>query len=121
MQARVEVVELGDPVQDVGDQLAQEDPRCDADLPAQLPGYRGGQVRDVGVIDERSDPGRVPRRGRPRTRRGSRCRAWRAWAGRSPVSRSCTARGESNRGSVPKSVASRWASGVSRATPCGPS
>jgi len=31
---RVEVIELGDPVQHVGDELAEEDARRHADLPA---------------------------------------------------------------------------------------
>ena len=53
---RVEVGELGDPVQHVGDQLAEEDPRRDADLAAQLPRDGAGQVGDVGVVDQARDP-----------------------------------------------------------------
>jgi hypothetical protein len=55
--ARVEVVELGGPVQDVGDQLAEENPGRDADLAAQFARDRGCQVRDVAVVDEGLDPG----------------------------------------------------------------
>ena len=62
MLARVEVLELVDPVQDVGDQLLQEHPGRDADLAAERPGDRIGEVGDVGVVDEARDPVRLPRR-----------------------------------------------------------
>ena len=64
MPARVEVGELVDPVQDVGDQLLQEHPRRDPDLPAQRPGHRVRQLPDVGVVDGLHDAVRLIRPGR---------------------------------------------------------
>ena len=65
MAARVEVSELVNPVQDIGDQLLEEHPRRDPDLPAQRPGHRVGELPDVAVVDGLHDairligPGRV--------------------------------------------------------------
>ena len=54
--ARVEVLELVDAVEDVGDQLAQKQARRDADLAAERAGDGAGQLVEVGVVDERGQP-----------------------------------------------------------------
>ncbi len=58
--AGVEVGELVDPVEHVCDQLAQEQPRRDADLAAELAGDGTGQLVDVGVVDRGRDPLGMP-------------------------------------------------------------
>ena len=56
MLPRVEVVELVDAVEHVGDQLLQEEPRRDADLAAQAPGDGRGERVEVAVVDQRTQP-----------------------------------------------------------------
>jgi hypothetical protein len=54
--AGIEVRELVDPVQDIGDQLLEEDAGRDADLAAERPGHSGGEVINVIVISSTQDP-----------------------------------------------------------------
>ena len=56
MLPRVEVGELIHTVQDIGHQLFQEDPRCDADFAAQFAGDGLGQIPNVAVVAARSNP-----------------------------------------------------------------
>src|SRR5580704_5205553 len=56
MAARVEVGELVHPVQDIGDELLQEHPGRDPDLPAQRPGHRVRELTHVGVVYDLDDP-----------------------------------------------------------------
>ena len=71
MPARVEVRVFVDPVQDVLHELAQVQPRRDADLAAELPGQRAGEVVEVGVVGDRPDTVRVARRSRVEIADGS--------------------------------------------------
>src|SRR5262245_14549431 len=59
MDPRVELLELVDPVEDVPDELLQEDPRGDADLPAQVTADGLGEVADVSLVGHRPDPYRI--------------------------------------------------------------
>ena len=52
MGTRVEILELVDPVQDIGNKLLEEDTGRHPDLAAQLPRHGVGQLRDVIVITQ---------------------------------------------------------------------
>ena len=55
--ARVEVGELVDPVEHVGDELLEEHAAgATPTLPPSAAGDRAGQLGDVGVVDESADP-----------------------------------------------------------------
>ncbi len=94
-------------------------PAARAHLAAELAGDGLGERRDIVVVGSAPVCGRhrgsAPRRGRAPSAHLTELPRIEA------ASRIWTARGLSNRASVVKSTCSRWASGASRWTPCGPS
>ena len=53
MSSRVEIRELVDPVQDIGDEFLEEDARRHPDLAAKLSCDRGRQVCDISIIAQK--------------------------------------------------------------------
>jgi len=50
MLSRMEILELINPVQHVGDQFLEKNAWCNANFPAEFPRHSLGQVTDVGII-----------------------------------------------------------------------
>ena len=61
MPARIEIGELVDAVEHLGDELPEIEARRDAGASAEPSGDAAREVGDVGVVHDASDPGRVRR------------------------------------------------------------
>jgi hypothetical protein len=48
--SRVEILELINPVQDIGDEFLEKNAWCNANFPPEFPRHCVGQVTDVGIV-----------------------------------------------------------------------
>ena len=56
MLSRVEVLELVNPVQDIGDEFLEKNARCNANFPPEFPRHRVCQVTDIGIVTPLGNP-----------------------------------------------------------------